>query len=481
MTGTRTHFGSLIRPLGICIVVAAALSTSVRSSYAVIVFTDGFGDADRNNDGSITVDTDINDSGGHNVFTGTPPNATGDDAELANRNITEVTAPTNVNDVGLVWTSIRSFDTTANLIKSKLKIINDNVATGVEGSGDVHNDGLALGVESRGGSSEFIGKFPQPVALGTTPGDKIVVSVDWRVWREAGNNLTQPSPNTNSLRWGIYQDTDSEFGQTGPLGFGWAGPPTGNGQTVMWGRDDGKFWDASPGAEGDKGINTELTFGALAVGTAARLRWENNTAGLGGDVGELLQGNADSPTVATPTGGGDGPGGIITDLSSYAPHTLKLELMRHASGLIEVATFVDETEFLRDDIKPTDTNYDLLAPLPFTFNYVAFRNSPDFDYVLDNFKLETFSAGVQGDYNNDGSVNAADYVLWRKGTGVLANEVADPGAFSAADYSEWRARFGNPAGSGSSLAGGAVPEPGTISGLILGAITVLGLRRRRFA
>ena len=35
-------------------------------------------------------------------------------------------------------------------------------------------------------------------------------------------------------------------------------------------------------------------------------------------------------------------------------------------------------------------------------------------------------AGVPGDYNNNGKVDAADYVLWRNG-GPLQNEVTTPG------------------------------------------------------
>ena len=56
--------------------------------------------------------------------------------------------------------------------------------------------------------------------------------------------------------------------------------------------------------------------------------------------------------------------------------------------------------------------------------------------------------GVPGDFNNNGSVDAGDYVLWRKG-GPLQNEVDTPGTVNAQDYLDWQARFGNPPGSGS--------------------------------
>src|SRR5262245_191202 len=85
MTGTGTRICVLIRQLGLCVALAAALGTSVRSAYAVVVYTDGFGDADRNNDGAITsYDTDWNDNGTFNDATA--------DAALIARGITEVTA-----------------------------------------------------------------------------------------------------------------------------------------------------------------------------------------------------------------------------------------------------------------------------------------------------------------------------------------------------------------------------------------------------
>jgi hypothetical protein len=83
------------------------------------------------------------------------------------------------------------------------------------------------------------------------------------------------------------------------------------------------------------------------------------------------------------------------------------------------------------------------------------------------------SAGVLGDYNGNGKVDAADYVLWRNG-GPLANEVDAPGTVNGADYSAWRARFGNTSGAGS---GGAVPEPSAI--VLVGLFASVSLASRR--
>src|SRR4029079_18333437 len=83
---------------------------------------------------------------------------------------------------------------------------------------------------------------------------------------------------------------------------------------------------------------------------------------------------------------------------------------------------------------------------------------------------------VAGDYNGNGVVDAADYVLWRKG-GQLANEVDTPGTVNAADYTAWRARFGNPGSGTGTSANAAVPEPSTLVLMLLVAAGACVRRR----
>jgi hypothetical protein len=75
-------------------------------------------------------------------------------------------------------------------------------------------------------------------------------------------------------------------------------------------------------------------------------------------------------------------------------------------------------------------------------------------------------AGVDGDYSNNGVVDAADYTVWRNHLNEsfqLQNEGGiTPGVVNAADYNFWKSRFGMSSGAGGgSVQTNAVPEPAT--------------------
>jgi hypothetical protein len=98
------------------------------------------------------------------------------------------------------------------------------------------------------------------------------------------------------------------------------------------------------------------------------------------------------------------------------------------------------------------------------------------------------SVSPTGDYNGNGTVDAADYIIWRNtsGQGVTAGTGADGsnnGSVGPEDYTYWRNRFGTIIGSGTgSLAGGtAVPEPATSTFVMGCAILPLFWRKGREA
>jgi hypothetical protein len=65
--------------------------------------------------------------------------------------------------------------------------------------------------------------------------------------------------------------------------------------------------------------------------------------------------------------------------------------------------------------------------------------------------IHYFDRLPHGDFSHNGTVQASDYALWRKGLGSI---------YQAGDYTTWRANYGNSApGAGASFV--AVPEPAT--------------------
>jgi hypothetical protein len=84
--------------------------------------------------------------------------------------------------------------------------------------------------------------------------------------------------------------------------------------------------------------------------------------------------------------------------------------------------------------------------------------------------------GNDGDYNDDGTVDAADYVMWRKLNGTSTDLPNDPNPLpiDMDQYNTWRAQFGE---SGSGSGGTAVPEPSTIALVVIG-VALLFQRRR---
>jgi hypothetical protein len=92
---------------------------------------------------------------------------------------------------------------------------------------------------------------------------------------------------------------------------------------------------------------------------------------------------------------------------------------------------------------------------------------------------------LAGDYNNNGIVDAADYVVWQKNVGqpsqTLPNDTTGV-IVGQAQYNLWRSNFGSttPApGSGAVEMPGAIPEPSSIALLTLGLAAFAAFATRR--
>jgi hypothetical protein len=133
------------------------------------------------------------------------------------------------------------------------------------------------------------------------------------------------------------------------------------------------------------------------------------------------------------------------------------------------------------------TAFDLMNWSPFgsitgTFSTL---DLPDLPGTLDWDTSQLYSAGIlrvignsglAGDYNNNGVVDAADYVVWRNNLDTNNTLPNDPtgGTIGTTQYNTWRSHFGQAAGNGTDLAN--VPEPTSPLIWIAAIVSLVGSR-----
>jgi hypothetical protein len=99
---------------------------------------------------------------------------------------------------------------------------------------------------------------------------------------------------------------------------------------------------------------------------------------------------------------------------------------------------------------------------------------------IDNVRFGTDPDAVEGDYNGNFVVDAADYTIWRDTLGSTTDLRANGddtggslGVIDAADYAFWKSQFGLGGGSGS-LSSAAVPEPASALLLVVALACMWG-------
>lgn len=95
--------------------------------------------------------------------------------------------------------------------------------------------------------------------------------------------------------------------------------------------------------------------------------------------------------------------------------------------------------------------------------------------------LPALPTGLPGDYNDDGTVDAADYTVWRDNLGgnesALNGNGNGSGTVDEGDYSRWRSNFGATALASAGNNASAVPEPGNLILAIIGLV-MFSVRRK---
>ncbi len=79
----------------------------------------------------------------------------------------------------------------------------------------------------------------------------------------------------------------------------------------------------------------------------------------------------------------------------------------------------------------------------------------------DDWDLSVVSAGIPGDFDDDGDVDGRDFLVWQKNPSV-------------GNLSDWQANYGTPL----TAAVGAVPEPGAMTSILIG-LAAMGFVRRK--
>lgn len=115
-------------------------------------------------------------------------------------------------------------------------------------------------------------------------------------------------------------------------------------------------------------------------------------------------------------------------------------------------------------------------------NLPALSGGLHLDLVYGQSAVTLLVGGIDGDYNLDGKVDAADFAIFRKSQGLtgltLAADGNHNGLIDSGDYDVWRAHFGQSAALGSAIGISAtVPEPSAMV-LVAVAITLLRFRKR---
>jgi hypothetical protein len=175
----------------------------------------------------------------------------------------------------------------------------------------------------------------------------------------------------------------------------------------------------------------------------------------------------------------DGSGNftLLSEFTGNAGKSLEQIQVENGSRVLDANSapiytgFVLSNQFFKD--------FTVALPVGTANSVIRFESNTTFPneiIALDDVRVAVAPAPITGDFNANGVVDAADYVLWKNG-GPLQNDPTD--GVQAADYNVWRTNFGRTAGAGSALGSASVPEPAAVALLLIGALVLPAARENR--
>jgi probable HAF family extracellular repeat protein len=269
-------------------------------------------------------------------------------------------------------------------------------------------------------------------------------------WTSAGgmqNIGTLPGFEAQTIARGVSGDGSVVVGESGAAGGVW--------RAFRWsdtaGMQDlgvlpGRFHSFAHGVNDDGSVVVGAMYGEIEPEPRA-FRW--TTAGGMQDLGTLLGG---SESFAY---GVSGDGTAVVGQGRNSSALYRATLWTSSLGMVDLNTYLPT---LGVDL----TGWELVLARGVSDDGSAIAG---FGYFNGDFRgwfvtgVPVMGAPFPGDQNADGTVDAADYVVWRKGLGTI---------YTPDDYDIWRANFGAVAGSGTAAnARSAVPEPMTLAMVVM--------------